>query len=166
MNSDLRDNLRRIGGYLLVTLPFFGGGFYLMFRGVGLAFYGAACIIIGACIVAKPVAELFARPLMSLYYPTESAPPGPNYSIPQARVQQGRYEEALQEYLAIVQQYPNEVLAYTAMIEIAFKHLHNSDRANSIYCQGMAALKDRNKQATLHRLYTAFRSWAEHPPYS
>jgi len=82
MNSDLRDNLRRIGGYLLVTLPFFGGGFY------------------------------------------------------------------------------------TAMIEIAFKHLHNSDRANSIYCQGMAALKDRNKQATLHRLYTAFRSWAEHPPYS
>ena len=110
MNSELHDNLRRIGWRVLVALPFFGGGFYLLCSGILGAFYGAAGIIIGACIVAFPVAEFFARPLMSLYYPTASGPPAPNYSIPQARVKQGRYEEAMQAYAAIMQENPSEVL--------------------------------------------------------
>ena len=54
----------------------------------------------------------------------------------------------MQAYAAIVQEDPSEVLAYTAMIEIAFKHLHDRDRANSIYRQGLEALRDREKQAT------------------
>jgi hypothetical protein len=164
MNEDLRDNLRRLLVRALVALPFYGAGFWLM-SGLGIAFYGGALMVIGACIIAFPAAELLGRPLMSLYYPTESGPSSPNYSIPAARVKQGRYEEAMQEYAAIVRQYPTEVLAYTAMIEIAFKHLHNRDRANAVYRQGMEALTSREHQAKLHQLYMAYRSWAENPPH-
>jgi len=40
-------------------------------------------------IVAFPLAELFSRPTSSLSFPTESGPPPPIYSIPEARVKRG-----------------------------------------------------------------------------
>lgn len=162
MNFDLRDNLRRLLWRLLIAASFFGGGFWMLCR--SNPFYGAALIIIGAMIVAFPAAELLARPIMGFYYPTESGPPPPNFSIPEARVKQGRYEDAMQEYAAIAAKYPTAMLAYAGMIEVAFKHLHDQARADAAYRQGMTAITDREQQASLHRLYTAFRSWAANPP--
>ena len=165
MNPDLRDNLRRMCWRLLLALPLFGLGFYLLCGGLGTAFFGAATIIVGACIAAFPLAELFGRPLMSLYWPTASGPVKPNYSIPEAHVKQGRYEQAMAEYEAIAQQYPNEVQAYIGMIEIAFRDLKDPQRANAAYRRGMEQFRNKKHEAMLHRMYTAFRSLPENPPH-
>ena len=165
MNPELRDNLWRASWRLLFALPLFGLGYYLLCGGLGAAFYGAALIIVGACIAAFPLAELFGRPLMSLFWPTASGPVKPNYSIPEAHVKQGRYDLAMAEYAAIARQYPDEVPAYIGMIEVAFRDLHDPGRAATIYQQGMDNLQNRESKAALRKMYEAFESLHENPPH-
>jgi hypothetical protein len=174
MNPDLRNNLWRIGGRFLIALPFFGIGSYQLFHAIGTGspgmaygtvLFGIAFIIVGSCIVAFPLAELFARPLMSLYWPTGSGPAQPNFSIPEAHVKQGRYEQAMIEYEAIAQQKPDELRAYLGMVEVAFRDLKDPERAAAVYRQGMDHLGNEKTEAVLHRMYTAYRSLSENPPH-
>ena len=165
MNPDLRNNLWRAAVRMLFALPFFALGYLLLCMGPLTAFYGGAAIIVGACIAAFPIGELFARPLMSLYWPTAGGAAKPNYSIPEAHIKQGRYDLAMTEYVVIAQQHPNEVQAYISMIEIAFRDLHDPGRAATIYQQGMDNLQDKDGKAALHRMYAAFGSLHENPPH-
>jgi tetratricopeptide (TPR) repeat protein len=163
MNGDLQRNLGRLGLRLLGTAPLWGLGFYWLFS-LGTVFYGAALLIIAGMIVAFPLAELFARPLTAFYFPTEGAKPTGNCSIPEARVKQGRYEEAMQEYEKITTAHPQEVRAHIGMVEIAFRYLHDADRAGRLYARAMNVLQKHAAQAALHQAYTAHRSWFENPP--
>ncbi len=150
----------------LLAAPCFALGYVLLLRADGsflqvfaLGLLGCACILIGAIILAFPLARLVAEPLGSLFYPGERFDrPQPMYSIPQSKRANGLYEEAIAGFEKIAEDYPNEVKPYIEMIDIAIRDLKDARRAGAIYHRGIAALKKEEDRANLTRMYGAIRS--------
>jgi len=150
----------------LLALPCFALGYFLLLRAGGgflrvfaLGLLGCACILIGAIILAFPLACLIAEPLGNLFYPGERFNrPLPMYGIPQAKRAKGLYEEAIAGFEKIAEDYPNEVKPYIEMIDIAIRDLKDARRAGAIYHRGIAALKKEEDRANLTRMYGAIQS--------
>lgn len=169
-NRDVMSNhqelLARLGRRALLAAPCFGAGFLLLARAddnvaKGLAFglLGCAGLLLGAILLAPPLARLFAESTGGLFYPDQSFDrPQPMYSIPQARRVQGQYEEALAGFEQIAQEHPDRVEPYVAMIEIAIVNLHDGGRAEAFYQRGLAALQREEDKESLARVYRANRT--------
>ena len=72
---EYRDTLISLLLRALVAAPFFVAG-YILYRGggdsvaeMGRALLGCACVVVGAMIVAFPLARLLAEPAGDFFYP-------------------------------------------------------------------------------------------------
>ena len=147
---------------LLLASPFFYVGL------TGSAFIASPFFVLaGALIVAKPLTQLCAEPLGSLFFPNKHFDrPQPIYSIPLARKQEGRYEEALTGFLEIAHGWPDQVQAWIEMIDVAINCLRDGARAETIFQQGMITLQNDDARQRLAEMYVAIKSQLppEHPP--
>ena len=156
-------HLRRLGKWLLITAPFFGGGFVVLHKGheaghmvagFGFGLLGVALLLTGAVLLALPLARVFAEPFGAIFWQSERFDrPQPMYSIPEARRQEGRFEEALEGFQAIADEHPDEVRPWSAMLEIAVVQLDDKDRATAIFQRGMEALAKETAKEHLAREY-------------
>ena len=136
---------------------------FLLLAGVSLLFndnpYGVVLIILGAVIVAKPLARLIAESAGSLFYSRERfSGPLPMYGIPASKRARGDYEEAIAYYEKMIIDYPNEVRPYTEMIDIAIRDLKDPERALKLYQRGVLILKSDEDKEFLARVYSAVRT--------
>lgn len=152
--------------------------FLVIFFTVSASLLSPFFLVIAALILARPVCELIVDSASGLF--TSSARfdrPQPVYSIPQARRAEGKFEEAMTGFEALISKHPEEVHAYVEMIEIAVKDLHDTERARDIYERGQSALKDASKKAALATLYRGITAPSSdrprtllqsrgHPPWS
>lgn len=145
--------------FLLAAL-FFLAGFYLLYQGnIGFSFFGFAAFIVGAIILAFPLAELLAEPTGNLFWPgARFDHPQPAYSIPQSKRARGLYEEAMAGFEKIAEEHPHEVQPYIEMIDIAIVNLHDPERAKAIFHRGMSVLKKEEDRETLARMYGAIKT--------
>jgi tetratricopeptide (TPR) repeat protein len=68
----------------------------------------------------------FAERLMRIYEPHDrNFRIMPEYSVAQARLKEGRYAEAVAEYLKVVEQFPQDIHAHLQIAEIAAEKLNN-----------------------------------------
>lgn len=128
-----------------------GGG---LAEGFADCLFGVAFLILGAIVLAGPLAELAANLTMkgvsSLLFPDRYfTRPQPNYSIPEARVKAGCYREAMALYEKLAAEHPNEVRVYVEMMDLASVHLHDSARAAAIFQRGLAAVKELEAHGAL-----------------
>jgi hypothetical protein len=130
----------------------------------GTAAIGFGVMLIGAVVLAIPLARLIAEPSGSLFYPRIYAEPHPPYGIPESKVAKGQYEEAMQVYEQIAAAYGDQLKAYVGMIDVAIMHLNDPARALAIYERGMAALVTQEKRDALTRMYRAIRSRLQPEP--
>ncbi len=147
---------------------FFGLGCYLLHKGnqsnagwatVGFFLPGLTAFIMGAIILAFPLAALFAEPTGNLFWPSERFDrPQPAYSIPQSKRARGLYEEAMAEFEKITEEYPQEVQPYVEMIDIAIVNLHDPERAKAIFQRGISVLKKDEDREALARMYGAIQT--------
>ena len=139
---------------LLLAAPFFALGL------TGTADIASPFVLlIGALIIAGPLTRLIAEPVGSLFYPNAHYDrPQPVYSIPLARKQEGRYAEALDGFLQIALAWPEQTQAWIEMLDIAITKLNDGARAEQIFQQGLAALRDEAERQCLTKMYTAIRS--------
>ncbi|MCG3146620.1 MAG: hypothetical protein PCFJNLEI_00053 [Verrucomicrobiae bacterium] len=89
--------------------------------------------LLGLLVVLAVVAFLvFGLPAMrgmgnkagGLFFPGDDGRPAqPEYSLAEARLQEGRYDEAIAEYRKIGRQYPQDVYVHVKIAEIAVTHL-------------------------------------------
>jgi tetratricopeptide (TPR) repeat protein len=49
----------------------------------------------------------------------------PEYSVAEARVKQGRYESAIEEFRKVIAQYPEDVYPHLRIADLAVEHLHD-----------------------------------------
>jgi outer membrane protein assembly factor BamD (BamD/ComL family) len=73
-----------------------------------------------------------AEPTGSLFFPRRATEPQPGYSRAVAQRKRGQFNQAIAEYESIATQFPTEVRAFVAMIEIAIVDLHDAERARQI----------------------------------
>lgn len=122
-------------------------------------FFGMACLVGAARIIAPPIARLIAEPSGSLFYPVRRFDrPQPVYSIPQSKRAKGLYEEAILGFEKIAREYPDEVKPYIEMVDIAVVNLRDPERANAIYQRGVSLLKKEEDKEVLARMYGAIRT--------
>jgi tetratricopeptide (TPR) repeat protein len=156
----------------LFASPLLGIAWYLFATtagdadGGGKRLLGLMCVVGAAAIVGRGLPGLIAEPAGSLFYPRRVMLPGPVYSVAEARRARGKYEDALAEYERIIEQFPAELLAYVTMMEIAFVHLGDAERAESIVKRGLAALPDDGSRHSLLQKYRVIKSRMPdpHPP--
>ncbi len=120
---------------------------------------GSSSIILGAIILAFPLARLVAEPGGNLYWPgKELDRPQPMYSIPQAKRARGLFDEAMAGFQRIASEYPEEVKPYVEMIDIAVVDLRDKDMAAAIYRRGISVLKNDDDREALKRMYLGISS--------
>ena len=147
----------------IIAIPFFLLSFYLLACASKSGYVpgillGDAAMLIGCIMIAYPIARLFAEPIGSLFYPDDEFKKAqPLYSIPESHIKQGLYEQAFQEYEAILQSHPQEIKAYTALLEIDLIYLKNPMRAEITYKNGLKKLK-KEQRDILHTMHKAYLS--------
>ncbi|MCF7853593.1 MAG: tetratricopeptide repeat protein [Candidatus Pacebacteria bacterium] len=116
--------------------------------------FATGFLILAAIAMAPPVLELIANMLtLSLFLPDEHGKPRPRYSIPESRVKQGKYEEAIELYEEIADHFPDEARPYIDMIDIATNKLHDSERAKRLFQNGLDSLNAPDQQEQLRKSY-------------
>jgi tetratricopeptide (TPR) repeat protein len=160
MFDDRRDLFLALAAHVLAAAPFLATAWYLFESTRDTAdadkrLLGLSCAVAAGIIVARPLAALVAEPTGSLFFPRRAAEPEPGYSRAVAQRKRGRLQEAMAEYEQIAAQFPAEVRAYVAMIEIAIVDLNDAERARHIVERGLAALPDEPRQMELLRAYRA-----------
>lgn len=136
------------------ALPFFYLGI-----AAKLGFFSPFSILIGAIIMAKPLARLFAEPWGALFFSNKRFDrPQPIYGIPEARRQEGNYEEAMAGFAKIAGEYDDQVRAYVSMIDVAIVNLKDEARAETIYREGITKLTKQEDREALAGMFSAIRT--------
>jgi hypothetical protein len=157
VDSDRKVVLIRVGlGAILTASGFllFGAG---ASRGLGGLFYmlGGMLFLVGAAACfGSVICRKTAVKVSDLLYPDKRfSRPQPLYSHCQSLLMMGRTEEAVERYLEIAKEYPEEVTPWISLIDIAFKHLNDLERARAWFHDGLAAMREEKHRRALGRLY-------------
>lgn len=115
-------------------------------------------VIVMGTILAGVASHFFVGAfLVDLIYPDRRARrPPPVYGPAEARRMEGRYEEAIQAYEAILAEYPADGHCYLALMDIAWRELHDARRAMGFYQRASAAVKDKAYRQEMRQAYEDF----------
>jgi len=152
--------LPRIILALVLSCPFIFFGSIMLEGGHIGAIFGTLFICAGIIIISIfmsfPAARRIAEPWGGIFFPAERfKQTKPMYSIPESRIANGMYEEAMAEYEKIILEYPSEMKPYLDMMTVAMDYLRDPDWANTIYQRGMQTLEDKRIKEQLTQAYHA-----------
>lgn len=162
--SDNQANVRHLIVSGVIALPLFVAGWILMptegsWGAVSSILGGLLCFLLGAVVLAIPLAGLFAEPWGSLYFPKGNLQAkAPMYGIPQAKRKKGLFEESMADYEAITRDHPGELRAYVEMMDMAVVDLNDPSRAECIYEQGLLTIQNEDDRRSLGVMYRAIAS--------
>lgn len=148
----------RIAIALAIGIPLFRWAAGTMSAGVGLDLnIGAAFTIVGALLFyALVLLLLFGRSIMeSVGNRFENFYLGhddnfrivPEYSTAEARVNQGKYQEAIDEYREVISDYPDDIYPHLRIAELAVKHLDDVKLAELELLSAMGKAKGEDSTA-------------------
>jgi len=157
----LLDSWTGIAKYMLFAGPCFYGAFSLFLRpdgniveGFGFGLMGASLLVLGATIIAIPVARLIAEPAGNLFLPSSRWKyPLPIYSRPRAFRARKNYGKAFEAFNELSREYPQELSPYLEMLEIAVKNLGNTEVGQDVYNRGVKNLRNSKHRKRLTRLH-------------
>lgn len=113
-------------------------------------------VLILIYIFAPIIAGFLARgPVSFIYMPTGGSEKdkGPAYSRARSYRQKKQYRQAIDEYLRVLEEYPDDITGYCQMMEIATGDIQNMELLEKIYQMGIHnLLKDEDKRK-LGRMY-------------
>lgn len=114
--------------------------------------------VLSAIIIAPTIAQSFTEWLYDRFsYSEKFDRPPPMYSIPQGLRKQHRFEDAMQAYEKIAEEYPDELKPHLEMIDIALSDLKDQAMAEAIYQQGALLFKEEKDRKKLARYLTGLR---------
>src|SRR6266404_9230632 len=100
----------------------------------GSAFITAGIVaglgIVAFLIVGFPLLRKIAENTFSFYTPSDdSSQIMPEYSVAEARVNTGKYQEAIGEYRKVILKHPDDMYPHLRIADIALKHLQDTTTA-------------------------------------
>src|SRR6266481_4021932 len=88
--------------------------------------------IVAFLIVGFPLLRKISENLFSFYGPSDdSTQIIPEYSIAEARVNTGKYSEAIEEYRKVIVKHPDDMYPHLRIADIALKHLQDARSAEA-----------------------------------
>ena len=102
-----------------------GGGWGFITAGIVAGLGIVAFLIIGFPLLRRIVDSIF-----SFYTPSDdSSQITPEYSVAEARVNTGKYPEAIEEYRKVIARHPDDMYPHLRIADIALKHLEDARTA-------------------------------------
>jgi hypothetical protein len=147
----------------IASLLFFAGWRLMPTEGSWGAIFpilgGILCFLLGACVLAVPLASSVADPWGSFYFSTRM-PDGkaPMYGIPQSKRKKGQFREAMAAYEAITLEYPTELRAYVEMMDLAVVDLNDLWQAEQIFAKAQLAIQNEDDRRSLEAMHRAITS--------
>jgi len=88
--------------------------------------------IVAFLIIGFPLLRKISENLFSFYGPSDdSTQIIPEYSIAEARVNTGKYSEAIEEYRKVIAKHPNDMYPHLRIADIALKYLQDARTAEA-----------------------------------
>ncbi len=104
-------------------------------------------LIVGAILLAKPIAGWVGDLLANLFMPGERhSRPQPMYSIPEGRMAREDYAGALEAYAELASQHPEEIAPHLRMMEIWLRVYKDPDAARTIRDNALVTIKGRKNK--------------------
>lgn len=101
-------------------------------------------LLLGAILLAKPVAGWFGDWVAGLFMPgARHDRPQPMYSIPEGRMAREDYAGALEAYAELAAEHPREIVPHLRMMEIWLRVYRDPDAARTIRDNALLSLKGR-----------------------
>ena len=102
-----------------------GGGWGFITAGIV-----AGVGILAFLIIGFPLLRKIAEHTFSFYTPSDdSSQITPEYSVAEARVNTGKYAEAIEEYRKVIIRHPDDMYPHLRIADIALKHLQDAETA-------------------------------------
>jgi tetratricopeptide (TPR) repeat protein len=148
----------RIAIALAVGIPLFRWAAGAMGHGEGLGLnFGAAFAIVGALLFyamvllllfGRSIVECVANRFESLYVGhDDNFRIMPEYSTAEARVKNGKYQEAIDEYRKVILEYPDDIYPHLRIAELAVKHLNDLKLAELELLSALGKAKGQDSTA-------------------
>ncbi|HWL53886.1 MAG TPA: hypothetical protein VNQ90_15710 [Chthoniobacteraceae bacterium] len=119
-------------------------------------FIPVAAVVGGCILIAPELIHWGSLPIQaffsSLFFPSNREIPPPDYVLTGVYREQGRYDEALDQYLTIVRNHPEELLAYLEGMETAFEN-GTPEVAKKFHRLGLQKLKVEAAREQVERSY-------------
>ena len=157
--DDRKEALRYLLRQFLIALPFLGLGIYILLpipveAAKPVKMLSAFLLMLGAILIGKPIAALFTSSAGSLLFPASA---GREvllvFSIPEARIVAGKYEEALALYLEMIPRDPERLEIYMRIMDLAVNKMKQPETAREAYCTGLKNIIDMEDRLALARQY-------------
>ncbi len=143
--------------FQLGTAIFFGLGLSSGLQGwrlIALALGAGTLMGAGAVLGAPALAGGLGRAAGGLFYPEASFDgPQPVYGPAEAMAAAGQYEEALDAFEELLEEFPGETRAYARMIEILLYELRDRGRAAAVLDRAEKALSDADAKAEIEQIF-------------
>ncbi len=149
--NDIEYALRLLIKRLLISLPFFLLSLWLFIPlSFSKAFFAALLLIVPAILLSEPLSLLVSNPVRSIFNPKSvSRKIHLNFSIPEARIMHGRYEEALDLLQIMICHDPARLEVYMRIMNLAVYKMKQPEVAKNAFQEGLKNMKDLRKRNIL-----------------
>ncbi|MCK5115828.1 MAG: hypothetical protein KAR44_04460 [Candidatus Aegiribacteria sp.] len=161
--NDTEFALRLLFKRFLISIPFLLLSLRLFIPlSFSKAFFAPLPLVIIAFLLWEPLALLVSNPVRSIFNPqSHSREIRLNFSIPEARIMQGKYEEALDLMQIMICRDPQRLEIYLRIMNLAVNRMEQPEIAKDTFHTGIKNLKDLRKRKILadeyRRLMTLFK---------
>ena len=164
--SDKSDALKLLLKRSLISLPFFVISLIMFKKGFPVSLFAVFPLALSACFLGEPLSALVADPLGSIFFPKSSNTEiNLMFSMPEARIMEGRYEEALELLKKMIPKDTQRLEIYMRIMNLAVNRLQQPETARDAFHIGMKNLKNLRKRKVLaheyRRLMVLFRETHE-----
>ncbi|MCD4774832.1 MAG: tetratricopeptide repeat protein [Candidatus Aegiribacteria sp.] len=160
--SDKSDALKLLLKRFLIALPFFVVSLIMFKKGYPVSLFAVFPLALSACFMGEPLSMLITNPLGAIFFPKSSNPEiNLMFSMPEARIMEGRYEEALDLLKEMIPRDPQRLEVYMRIMNLAVNRMKQPETARDVFHIGMKNIKNlRNRKILAHeyrRLMLLFR---------
>jgi len=143
--------LRLLLKRFLISIPFFLLSLWLFIPlSFSKAFFAPLPLVIIAFLLTEPLSLLISNPVRSIFNPQSlNKEIHLNFSIPEARIMQGKYEEAFELLWDMIPRDPERLEVYLRIMNLAVNKMKQPEIAKDTFHTGVINLKDLKKRKIL-----------------
>ncbi|MCD6587511.1 MAG: tetratricopeptide repeat protein [Candidatus Fermentibacteraceae bacterium] len=150
-----RNNQAGAGVRILISLPFLAAGVVLIKLHNPQAVLGILSLLVGTLLLAPPLLSVITGSAGSIFFPRKGRQQvNLMFSIPESRIMEGKYNEALKLLQDMIPRDPKRLEIYIRIMDLAINKMHQPETAMEALQKGLKKITSRNDKKALKEHYS------------
>ncbi|OPL19578.1 MAG: hypothetical protein AVO35_09685 [Candidatus Aegiribacteria sp. MLS_C] len=159
LRQEVKEALNLLMKRAVLSLPLLGLSVYLLIPLRPLSFFSSLPLVIVGTLLVGPLSTIFAEPTGSVFNPRgKTGRPHLAFSLPESRIMNGEYREALKLYREMLEVDPRRLEVYIRILELAFEDMKEPQVALETFREGMRNLSNQRGRDILSEEYRRLRA--------